>query len=156
MSATTTPQQQKKRRGRGKPWAPGQSGNPAGRPFGARHKATMAAEALLDGEAETLTRRAIEKAKEGDSIALRLVLERIIPPRRERPIRIDLPALTSAADLTAAFAAVASAVAQGEITAGEGADVSSVLNAFMRAHELLEIEARLRKLEECRNGEVGT
>ena len=55
--------------------------------MGARHKATVAAEALLDGEAEALTRKAVEMALAGDGTALRLCLDRIIPPRRERPVR---------------------------------------------------------------------
>jgi hypothetical protein len=66
----------------------GQSGNPSGRPPGARHKATVAAEALLDGEAEGLTRKALEMALDGDTVALRLCLERILPPRRERPVHL--------------------------------------------------------------------
>src|SRR4029077_7685570 len=45
------------------PWHPGQSGNPSGRPKGSRNRTTLAAEALLDGEAEQLTRKAIELAK---------------------------------------------------------------------------------------------
>jgi Family of unknown function (DUF5681) len=56
---------------------PGRSGNPSGRPRGARHRATLAAEALLDGEAAALTRKAIERALEGDATAMRLCLERI-------------------------------------------------------------------------------
>jgi Family of unknown function (DUF5681) len=70
---------------RGRPFEPGTSGNPAGRPRGSRNKTTMAAEALLDGEAEGITRKAIEKALEGDMGALRLCLERVLPPRRDRP-----------------------------------------------------------------------
>jgi hypothetical protein len=58
----------------------GRSGNPKGRPAGARNKATQSAELLLDGEAEALTRRAVELALAGDGMALRLCLERIIPP----------------------------------------------------------------------------
>ena len=52
----------------------GHSCNPNGKPKGARNKATLAAEALLDGEAEAITRKAIEKAKEGDMAAIRLCL----------------------------------------------------------------------------------
>ena len=63
----------------------GRSGNPKGRPMGVRNKATEAAELVLDGEAEALTRKAVERALEGEASALRLCLERIIPPRRERP-----------------------------------------------------------------------
>ena len=76
----------------------GQSGNPRGRPVGARHKATLAAEALLDGEAEALTRKAIEAALDGDSVAMRLCLESIFPVRRSRPVQFAIPPLRSAAD----------------------------------------------------------
>jgi hypothetical protein len=68
----------------------GRSGNPKGRPAGARNKATQTAELLLDGEAEALTRRAVELALAGDGMALRLCLERIIPPRRGRPVQLGL------------------------------------------------------------------
>jgi hypothetical protein len=40
-------------------WPKGVSGNPLGRPRGARNRTTVASEALLEGEAETLTRKAI-------------------------------------------------------------------------------------------------
>jgi hypothetical protein len=62
----------------------GRSGNPAGRQRGCRNRATLAAEVLLEGEAEALTRRAIELALEGDTTALKLCLERIVPQRRSR------------------------------------------------------------------------
>jgi hypothetical protein len=68
-----SPAKTKKKQG----FKPGQSGNPSGRPHGSRNKATLALEALLDGEGEAITRKAIEKALEGDTAALRLCLERI-------------------------------------------------------------------------------
>jgi hypothetical protein len=74
------------RKQRGRPFRPGQSGNPAGRRTGSRHKATLAMEALFEGEAEAIGRKAIEKAKEGDTTAMRLCLERIIAPRKDRPV----------------------------------------------------------------------
>jgi hypothetical protein len=61
------------------PFEPGKSGNPAGKLKGTRNKTTLAVEALLDGEAETITRKAIELAKEGNLTALRLCLDRIAP-----------------------------------------------------------------------------
>jgi uncharacterized protein DUF5681 len=128
---------------RGRPF---KKGNP-GRPRGARHRATLAAEALLDGEAEALTRKAIEKAKEGDTVALRLCLDRILPPRKERPLRLALPTLASAADATGALAAVTAAVAAGEITPGEGADLNTVVAGFVKALETSELEARIAALE---------
>ena len=72
---------------------PGESGNPNGRPPGSRNKTTLAVESLLDGEAENLTRKAIELAKDGDLTALRLCLERIAPPRKDRPVTFSLPKL---------------------------------------------------------------
>lgn len=74
------PAAMQRRRGPSKPFRPGQSGNPAGKPKGTRHRATMLAEQLLDGEAEAMIRTVIEKAKQGDMVALRLCLDRIVPP----------------------------------------------------------------------------
>ena len=75
----------------GRRFQPGVSGNPASRPKGAKNKSTLAAEALLDGEAEALTRKAVEMALGGDTVALRLCLERLMPPRRDRPVAVPLP-----------------------------------------------------------------
>ena len=75
---------------RGRSFKAGQSGNPAGRPKGSRNKATLAAEALLEGELEAIIRKLLEKAKEGDSSALRLCLDRLMPPRRDRSVTFDL------------------------------------------------------------------
>jgi hypothetical protein len=129
---------------RGRPF---QKGNP-GRPRGARHRATLAAESLLDGEAEALTRKAIERALEGDATALRLCLDRIIPPRKERPLQIALPALTSASDAAAAMAAITEGVARGEVTTGEAADLSALVAGFAKAMETSDLERRIAALEE--------
>ena len=69
----------------------GKSGNPSGKPKGARHRTTLAVEKLLEGEAEQIGRKAVELAKSGDTVALRLCLERIAPVRKGRPIAIALP-----------------------------------------------------------------
>ncbi len=129
---------------------PGQSGNPAGRPRGARHKATVAAELLLDGEAETLTRKAIDLAKSGDGSALRLCLERILPARRDRPVSFDLPAIETANDATNAMAAILRAVAEGDVTPNEGEAVAKLIETHLKAIEVTEIEARLSALEAIR------
>lgn len=127
---------------------PGFVPNPIGRRPGSRHKATLAAEALLDGEAAALTRKAIERALEGDGTALRLCLERILPSRKDRPVRIDLPKLIRASDATAALAMVAEKMAGGEVTPDEAASVNAVIGGFIRAHEITTLEARLQALEE--------
>jgi hypothetical protein len=137
-----------RRRGPGKPFQPRQSGNPAGKRPGTRHKATMLAEQLLNGEAETLIRKAIEQAKRGNMIALRLCLDRILPPRRDRPLHFTIPELNSAADATKAMGAITSAVACGELTPTEAAELSSVIETYVKAVDAAEIERRLQALEE--------
>ena len=132
---------------RGRPFRPGQSGNPAGRPKGARNRATLAAEALLEGEAEALTRKAIELALAGDPLALRLCLERIVPPRKERPIALPLPAITSSSDVPDAIATVLAAVAQGVLAPAEAAELAKVVDTFAKAIEMRDFDSRLTALE---------
>jgi len=126
----------------------GQSGNPKGRPTGARNKATVAVEALLDGEAEKLSRKAVEMALEGNAVALRLCLERIAPPRRGRPVSLDFGVVRSPADLADAQASVLTAMANGDLTIEEAADAAKVIEAVGAAYERREMESRLAALEE--------
>lgn len=121
-------------------------GNP-GRPQGARHKATMAALALLDGEAEALTRKAVGMALGGDGTALRLCLERIAPPRRDAPVTFDLPPMATAKDAAKAAAAVLDAVASGDLTPTEGALIMALVETYRRTLETTELEARVAALE---------
>lgn len=121
-------------------------GNP-GKPKGTRHKATVAAQELLDGEAEALTRKAVELALEGDTTALRLCLERIAPPRKDAPLKVDLPELHTAADAVAGISAIISAVASGQLTPAEGAAMTGLIEAHRRTLEVSELEARLTAME---------
>ena len=139
MPETTTPKQGG--------FKPGQSGNPAGRPKGARHRTTVAIEALLDGEGEAITRKAIEAAKAGDMVAIRLVLDRICPPRKTRPIYIELPPITDAGGVADAQQEVLRAACAGELLIEEAQALSGLLEARRRALETQEIEARLIELE---------
>jgi hypothetical protein len=128
---------------------PGQSGNPDGRPKGARNRATIAAETLLDGEADALTRKAIELAKQGDTTALRLCIERILPTRKDRPVSFDMPRIERVADSVTAVAAIATAVADGELTPMEAAELSKVVDGYTRAMETADLAARLMRLEQA-------
>ena len=127
----------------------GRSGNPKGRPMGVRNKATEAAELVLDGEAEALTRKAVERALEGEASALRLCLERIIPPRRERPVKLAVPSVRGAADLAGTMAAITTAATEGTIAPGQAAELARVVEIFVRAVETSDFERRLRELEEA-------
>ena len=124
------------------------AGNP-GRPPGTRHKATQAALTLLEGEAEALSRKAVELAIEGDTTALRLCLERIAPPRKDAPVQFDLPPMQSAADAASVAGAVLDTVAQGNLTPTEGAHVMGLVEGFRRTLETTELEARVVALEEA-------
>jgi hypothetical protein len=135
---------------RGRPFQPG---NP-GKPKGARHKVTLAVEALLDGDATQLTRKAIDLALAGDTTALRLCLDRIAPLRRVRPVAIALPEVTGAEGVTAALAAVIAAMGDGILAPDESAAISSVIEVQRRAIETVDLEARLRAIEQrIRNDE---
>ncbi|MFK5595946.1 DUF5681 domain-containing protein [Methylobacterium sp. HMF5984] len=135
-------------RGNGKPFEQGQSGNPAGRPKGARHRTTLAMEALLEGEAEALTRRAIELALDGDGPALRLCMDRLAPVRKDRHVIFDLPAIDTTADLPKATHALLQAIAAGELTPSEAADIGKAVDAHVRAIEVTDLHQRLARLEE--------
>ncbi|MFD0980412.1 DUF5681 domain-containing protein [Tropicimonas aquimaris] len=122
-------------------------GNP-GRPKGARHKVTRAVEAILGNDAEALTRKAVERALEGDATALRLCLERIAPIRKDSPVSFDLPPMDTALDAAAAAQAVLRGVSEGEITPLEGASVMALIEGYRKTLETTELEARIVALEE--------
>jgi hypothetical protein len=136
-------------RRRGKPFG---AGNP-GRPTGARNKSTVAIERLLEGEAEAIGRKVVEKALEGDATALRLAMERIAPLRKGRPVRFALPALDAATDLPKALGAVLTAIAGGAVTPDEGLSLAQIIETRRRTLELVELEQRIAALETARNTE---
>ena len=131
---------------RGRPFPPG---NP-GKPRGARHRATLMAEQLMEGDVEAVVRAVIAAAKGGDMTAARLVLERIAPPRKGRPVVFALAAAETAEDVAKAQGAVIAAVAIGDLTPDEGAAVAGLLETRRKAIETVEIERRLADLEKRR------
>ena len=123
------------------------NGNP-GRPKGSRHKTTLAIQALLDGEGEALTRKAIDMALAGDTTALRLCLERIAPPRKDAPVRFDLPPMEGAANAAAAMGAILASVASGDLTPSEATSLAGLVEAYRKALEATELETRIKTLED--------
>ena len=85
---------------------------------------------------------------EGDTTALRLCLERILPPRRDRPVTIDLPAVETAEDILGALTIVSSALSSGHITPGDAATIAAVLETKRKTIETLNLEHRIVALEE--------
>src|SRR5271169_1700193 len=140
--------QQKQQKPRGRPFEKGRSGNLAGRPRGRRNRSTLAAQLLLQGEAEALTRKAVELALSGDPTALRLCLDRLIAPHRERLVAFALPPMRKPADLAAAMEAITAAVARGTLAPAEAAELAKVVDTFANAIETRDFDSRLRALEE--------
>jgi Family of unknown function (DUF5681) len=131
---------------RGRPFPRGVSGNPLGKPRGARHRITLLAEQIMQDDAEDVVRAVLTAAKAGDMVAARLILDRILPARRGRPIVFALPPVRTAAD-PARVADVATAVASGKLTPEEGQAVAAVLEVQRRGIELADHERRLEALE---------
>ena len=127
---------------------PGQSGNPKGRPKGSRHRVTLLAEQMVDGAAEDVVAKLISFAQQGDPASCKLLLDRILPVRKDRPTPFALPPIQSAKDLPTAMASITEAVAVGELTLSEAAEASRLIQNYARAIEVTEIVERLDALEQ--------
>jgi hypothetical protein len=136
-------------------WKPGQSGNPRGMKRGSRHKASLLAESLLDGETDRLTRRCIYSALKGDMQAMKLCIERLLPPVRSRPISFKLPELHTIGDAQHALSLIIAGTANGTILSDEAATLASIVSSFVKTVEVAEIETRLVALEKASVGAPG-
>ena len=136
------------KRPRGTPFTPGNQ-HGKGRPAGSRNKVTLVIEQLLEGEAEAIVRKAVDRAKKGDTTALRLCLERLYPPRRERPLRLELPEIHDADGLPEAIRVILRELAQGNVTTSEAEGVTKVLEFGRKAFEMQELARRLAHVEKA-------
>ncbi len=125
----------------------GESGNPAGRPIGSRNRKTLIVEGLLEGDAERLTRRAIDLALGGDPTALKLCLERIYPRGRDRPVAFPLPPIEKAADLMVAANWIGSGIGTGEISPSEALALLRVVDWSAKFLRLAQAEKKLQQME---------
>ena len=112
---------------RGKPFEQGKSGNPNGRPKGSRNKTTMAMLELLNEEAEAITRKVIDRAKKGDMLAIKLIMERVCPPRKDAPITFDLRNITTLEDLIPATNQLLQSVSSGDLTPQEAQMIAALI-----------------------------
>lgn len=117
--------------------------------MGSRHKVTLAIESLLEGEAEKLTRKCVEMAMAGDTTAMKLCLERLLPARKDRPVQLQIPEIEGVQDLPKATVALLEAVAAGELVPAEAGEVAKLVEVHRRTVETVEIEGRLRRVEEA-------
>jgi hypothetical protein len=133
-----------------------QKGGPGGpgRPKGSRSKTTLMAEALMSDGLEAVIETVIAEARNGDMQAARLILERLVPIRKGKPVQFELPACTDAQGLGEAFDAVIAAVASGSLTPDEGAVIAGLLTEKRKFVETEALEQRLQALEEA-SGKTG-
>ena len=136
----------KRKRGPKGTFLPGNREGP-GRPKGSRNKTTLMIEALLEDEAEELTRTLIKRAKAGYGSALQLVFDRLAPARKDRHVQIKLPPITTLGDVVAAHGTLIQHVAAGELTPNEAHSMAALLELRRRALESVELESRIAAIE---------
>ena len=129
---------------RGRPFQPGNTAG-RGRPAGSRNKVRLAAQELLSEYSEPIVKKWFAMVGQGNSTALRLAIERILPTRKT--VHFRLPKIQSLADLRAAGQAVLQALAKGQLTAEEGDAILKMLNSYRELLESTDLEPRLQALE---------
>ena len=125
----------------------GESGNPTGRPRGVLNYATLLAQELLAARVESIAAKLIELAEGGDMRAIRVCMDRLMPAIKHQPIAVELPPIETAADSVEAVASIAAAVAAGELTAAEAAELAKLIDVYVRALDSKGFDERLSKLE---------
>jgi len=125
----------------------GTSGNPRGKPKGARHKASLMAEMLFESGIEMVCEQVLSQAQEGNLQAAKIILDRLLPPRKDRLIKFKLPFIEKASDVLEAGRKICYAVGNGEITPLEGESLSKILEIQAKNIELFDFGARLEEIE---------
>jgi hypothetical protein len=131
---------------RGRPFEPGNKLG-RGRPAGSRNKSTMALQSMLEERGEAILAKAVLMAIQGDPTALRLCLERLLPPRRNSPVRFKLPPINSAADVARALSKVVQGVANGKLAPADGEKITALLESVQRIIESVDLAKRVGALE---------
>lgn len=130
------------RRGDGGKWKAGQSGNPKGRP----PKATQELKQLIGSRQPELIETTVQMALQGDMQAMKLLLERVLPPLKASaaPVNIELPENGSLSDNARAILAAA---ANGQMPGDVAAQLIAGIGNIARVVEIDELNERLEALE---------
>jgi uncharacterized protein DUF5681 len=131
------------RKVRGRPF---ERGNP-GRPPGSKNKVTQIVEQLAEGQAEQLAQKVLQLALAGDVSCLRMMLDRLWPPRRGQPVKLDMPPLKTPTDVLSAIRSLWSAIGEGHFTPDEASALSLVAERSMQVIAQQEILKRIEALE---------
>jgi hypothetical protein len=147
MAMSKDGQPDKTGRDEGGRFTKGCSGNPSGRPIGIRNKSALLIETLMAGDAEAISVSVIDAAKSGDMTAAKIVLDRLLPVRRDSPINLPLPQIKTAQDVAAAMASILKSVGSGELTPDEGQQLSKLLESYLKTLVSSNLEERLIAIE---------
>jgi hypothetical protein len=126
----------------------GESGNPKGKPKGAKHRASLLAEKLFENDIEMICNQVISQARDGNLHAAKIILDRLLPPRKDRFINIKLPFINGSSDALEALRLICFAVGNGEITPLEGEALSKIIEIQTKSMELYDFEKRLQSINE--------
>ena len=132
------------RKARGRPF---RTGNP-GRPPGSKNKTTQIVEQLAEGQAEQLVQKVLELAQAGDVSCLRMMLDRLWPPRKGQPVNIDLPPIKTSQDVLAVIASVWTAIGDGRLTPDEASAMSLVVERSIQVIQIHDVLKRIDDLEQ--------
>lgn len=135
------------RKPRGRPFEPG---NP-GRPPGSKNKITQMVEQLVEGQAEQLVQKVLDLAQAGDVSCLRMMLDRLWPPRKGQPVNVVMPPINTSQDVFPAIASIWTAIREGRLTPDEASALSIVIDRSIQAIELHDIAKRIAALEEAQD-----
>jgi hypothetical protein len=146
MEKDTKPAEAVESRIKGK-FKPGVSGNPLGRKKGTRNRSTMAAFEALRVNAGALAEVAINAAMNGDTAALKLCLDKLLPTARDMPVDILLPKIETVADLPRFTTALLDGVSSGKLGPSEAEKFCKIVMAHTQAIQVSEFEQRISVLE---------
>lgn len=132
---------------RGRPFAHGNKCG-RGRPRGSHNRATLALQEMLGDHAEALVKKCVVMAMQGDIAALRLCIERLLPPCKQSPVQFRLPPITTAVELSQAQAAVLEALSGGRLTPAHAETIGDLLERRRGFLETEQLETRLQALEQ--------
>jgi hypothetical protein len=126
----------------------GVSGNPGGKPKGARSHVHRAIDKLLAENGADIVDRIVKAARSGDVGAMRLVIDRLTPPRRARPLQLEgFPLIHTLADCDAAMSVILKATAEDLIDLDQAKTLTELIETKRKCLEAVQLEARIAALE---------